>query len=189
MAKQGALTKHAKPYGILYQTKWKTFTLFFFLSLVTFCMIRLLLGAYLENCMQDMCKRLTPLFFSYVWSWYLHGSYLFVHLNEVVNLKKKKKWSKQFGVFAWVYWSAASSELDARMTGRISPCYPCSQTTLQHCSLVFLIMNLQGSQLSSLHLMQIKFLLSSALRMRHKWCTTELSRDILHYLCVLVFLH
>lgn len=54
-------------------------------------MIRLLLGAYLENCMQDMCKRLTPLFFSYVWSWYLHGSYLFVHLNEVVNLKKKKK--------------------------------------------------------------------------------------------------
>lgn len=63
----------------------------FFLSLVTFCMTRLFLGAYLENCMQDMCKRLTPLFFSYVWSWYLHGSYLFVHLNEVVKKKKKMK--------------------------------------------------------------------------------------------------
>lgn len=143
---------------------------------------------------QKICPNLYLLFFCfvlfvcYMWSLDLHGSCFICvpESNWIIFLKKKKR-TKQFGVFTWVYWSAASSWCQ---NGWIHMShYPCSQTTLQHCFLAFSFMHLQESQLSSLHLMQIKFLLSSALCMRHKWCSTKLSKYILHYLHLLVFLH
>lgn len=159
-----------------------------------FSLTKLFLGAFLEKCAQDMSKSLPPFFlFCFICLLYVEFRsarqlfYLCTWIQLNLFFLKKKKRTKQFGVFTWVYWSAASSWCQ---NGWIHMShYPCSQTTLQHCFLAFSFMHLQESQLSSLHLMQIKFLLSSALCMRHKWCSTKLSKYILHYLHLLVFLH
>lgn len=129
--KAGSINKACKTIWYFVSEKMKDLYTVFFLSLVTFCMTRLFLGAYLENCMQDMCKRLTPLFFSYVWSWYLHGSYLFVHLNEVVKKKKKNEASNLECSLEFIdqlhLWSLMPEWLDEFL--------PAIHAAKQHCSI------------------------------------------------------
>lgn len=165
----------------------------FFLSLVTFSLTRLFLGAFLEKCAQDTCKSLPPflllllLYVEFRSAWQLFYLYTWIQLKIFQKKKKKKKqtvWSVHLSLLiSCIFWAWCQNGWI-----RISH-YACSQTTLQLCFLAFSFMHLQGSQLSSLHLMQIKILLSSALCTRHKWCSTKLSNYILHYLHILVFLH
>lgn len=81
--------KHAKTYGIFYCKKSKTFILLFFPSFITFSKTRLLLRAFLENGLQDLCKSLAAFYFSYLWSQYLYGSCLFVYQTVTDNFPEK----------------------------------------------------------------------------------------------------
>lgn len=84
--------KHAKTYVILYQMKWKTFTLLFFLSFVTFSKTRLLPGAFLENGSQDMCKSFTPLFLLIFGAWICMAAvYFYTRLWLIIFQRKLKQ--------------------------------------------------------------------------------------------------